>query len=85
MAQKKKLIQRLLRNPKDFSWDELTKLLIGLGFKEISSGKTGGSRRKFYNNEKQLMINLHKPHPANIVKNYAIKQIIQKLKDARIL
>ena len=44
MAKREKLIERLLSKPKDFTWDELTKVLNGLGYKQISAGKTGGSR-----------------------------------------
>ena len=43
-----------------------------------SKGKTGGSRTKFVNDETDI-ISLHKPHPSNIVKQYVIKQIIEKL------
>ena len=55
------------------------KVLSGLGFVEIKSkGVTGGSRVKFVNQNGDI-INLHKPHPSNIVKRYAIVQIIDKL------
>jgi len=48
-------------------------------FTEIAKkGKTGGSRVKFLDEEKRI-INLHKPHPDNIVKQYVIKQILEKL------
>jgi hypothetical protein len=85
MSKKQKLIIRLLKVPSDLNWDELHAALLTLGFKEISNTKTGGSRRKFYHYKLELIINLHKPHPSNIVKVYAIKQVIQKLKDARLL
>ena len=42
-------------------------------------GKTGGSRRKFVNKNKGVII-LHESHPGSIVKNYVLKQIIEKLK-----
>lgn len=81
MSQKSKLLERFLLKPKDFSWDELVRLLISLGFDELSHGKTGGSRRKYYNKEKELIINLHKPHPGAIVKIYVIEQVIAKLEE----
>lgn len=79
MSKIEKLINRLLSNPKDFSWDELIKILAHYGYYEIQKkGKTGGSRRKFVNDE-QRIISLHKPHPGNIVKTYVLKQIINHI------
>ena len=49
MTRKEKLIQRLKSKPKDFTWNKLTSLLTGLGFTEVKTGKTGGSRRRFVN------------------------------------
>jgi predicted RNA binding protein YcfA (HicA-like mRNA interferase family) len=80
MSKTEKLLQRLLSVPKDFTWEELIKLLSLFGFEEVKKGKTGGSRRKFAD-EKKNVIALHKPHPGNIVKEYAIKQIITQLKE----
>lgn len=73
-----KLIEKLLSNPKDFTWNELVKVLNHFGYYEVSKGKTGGSRRKFVNDEKNV-ISLHKPHPNQIVKSYVISQIIEHL------
>jgi hypothetical protein len=80
MSTKEKALHRLLSVPRDFTWDELTKVLGLFGFVELRKGKTGGSRRK-YADEKKNVIILHKPHPSNIVKEYAIRQIITQLKD----
>ena len=80
MSQKKKLLTKLLSNPKDLTWDELITILSSFGYKELKKGKTGGSRRKF-NDENNNVISLHKPHPGNIVKEYVIKQLITQLKE----
>lgn len=80
MSKTEKLLQRLLSVPKDFTWEELIKLLGLFGYVELKKGKTGGSRRKFANENKNVII-LHKPHPGNIVKGYALKQVITQLKD----
>jgi hypothetical protein len=80
MSKHEKLIFRLLLVPKDFTWDELTKILGMFGFVELKKGKTGGSIRKFADAMKNVII-LHKPHPGNIVKEYAIRQVIAQLKD----
>ena len=73
-----KLLERFLSSPKDFTWDELVKLLIHFEYYEHGKGKTGGSRRKFVDGDKNV-INIHKPHPGNIIKAYAIKLIVEQL------
>lgn len=79
MSKIEKLLEKFKSNPTDFTWDELVKVLNHFGYIEKSSkGKTGGSRTKFVNEETDI-ISLHKPHPSNIVKQYVIKQIIEKL------
>lgn len=85
MSKIDKLIAKFLSNPKDLTWEELIKILAHYGFSEITKkGKTGGSRVKFVNVNKYI-INLHKPHPSNIIKSYLIKQIIEKLKSWQII
>jgi HicA toxin of bacterial toxin-antitoxin, len=78
MSRKDKLIQRLLSRPKDFSWDELLVLLAAFRFEEVSTGKTGGSRRRFVNMD-GVVITLHKPHPRNVLKAYQVDQIVDVL------
>jgi predicted RNA binding protein YcfA (HicA-like mRNA interferase family) len=79
MSRKDKLIERLLLIPKDFTWEEMINVLASFGFTEIKKGKTGGSRRKFTNSNKDI-ISLHKPHPKNIIKHYALKDVINFLR-----
>lgn len=78
MGKNEKLVERLLSNPKDFSWDELVKVLGHYGYDEKKAGKTGGSRRKFIDAEGNI-ISVHKPHPSNIVKTYIIRNVIEHL------
>ncbi len=79
MSKIEKLIQKFLSIPKDLTWDELIKILNYIGyFEKPSKGKTSGSRHKFINKEKDI-ISIHKPHPNKIVKQYVIKQLIEKL------
>jgi len=80
MSQIEKLISRLLSYPKDFTWDELIKILKYFGFSEIKTGMTGGSRRKFANSAKSI-ISLHKPHPKNILKQYQMEDVIKALQE----
>ncbi|MGZ3873560.1 MAG: type II toxin-antitoxin system HicA family toxin [Mucilaginibacter sp.] len=81
MSRQEKLIHRLLATPKDFTWDELIKVLALFGYQEAKGGKTGGSRRRFVDDKKNI-ITLHQPHPANILKSYAIREVITHLKTA---
>lgn len=80
MSKTEKLLQRLLSFPSDFTWEELIKILIHFGYAELKKGKTGGSRRKFADSKNNIII-LHKPHPGNIVKVYALKQVVWHLRE----
>lgn len=80
MSKKDKLLLKFLENPpkKDLTFKELNTLLTYLGFIKIEGAC---SAVKFYNKDKDLLINLHKPHPSDILKVYLIKQIQNKLKE----
>jgi hypothetical protein len=80
MTRALKLIKRLLTNPKDFTFDELRKVMFLLNYIEDTKGMTSGSRVAFYNKDKNLILRLHKPHPRNELKAYQIKEIIEFLK-----
>ncbi|MBD1393142.1 type II toxin-antitoxin system HicA family toxin [Mucilaginibacter glaciei] len=80
MSRQEKLVSRLLLVPKDFTWDELCRVVAFYGYEELTGGKTGGSRRRFVDESKNI-ITLHKPHPSNIVKSYAIREVIAHLKE----
>ncbi len=84
MSRLDKLMKRFLSRPRDFSWDELVVLLASLGYVEKKKGKTGGSRRRFVH-ESAPPISLHKPHPANIVKRYAIDEVITFLEREKLI
>lgn len=79
MGKIEKLIAKLLSRPKDLTWEELSKILSHYGYLEQRTGKTGGSRRKFSDENKNI-ISLHKPHPDNIVKHYQVNEVIEHLK-----
>ncbi|WP_457750276.1 type II toxin-antitoxin system HicA family toxin [Sulfurimonas sp.] len=80
MSKKDKLLKKFLKIPplKDLTFNELETLLCSCGFIKIDGA---GSAVKFYNKEKDILINLHKPHPTNILKVYLIKQIQIKIKE----
>ncbi len=81
MGTKEKLIERFKRLPNDFTFDEMEKLLAIFGYVKSNKGKTSGSRVVFKNEVKRPIM-LHKPHPGNIVKSYAMKQVLDDLMDA---
>ena len=84
MTRRDKLVARLKGRPKDFTWDELVKLLEGLGCSEVVRGKTGGSRRRFIH-ATALTIALHKPHPGNVVKMYVIDDVLRVLTEGGLI
>lgn len=84
MSRLEKEIERLKSKPKDYTYDEVKSLLNKLGFYENNKGRTSGSRVEFIKNG-EVEIELHKPHPKNIIKPYQIKIIIKKLKDGGLI
>jgi len=84
MGTKEKLIERIKGRPADFTFDEATRLLCLLGYTKSNKGRTSGSRVMFINKQNQKIL-LHKPHPGNILKGYALDLILMKLfKDQEI-
>lgn len=84
MTRKDKLLKRLQSRPRDFTWDELQRLLESQGYEAARQGKIGGSRRRFIH-PVAATITLHKPHPGNIVKLYAIDDVLDVLKQEGLI
>ncbi len=84
MGTKEKLRERFLKMPSDFTFEEMQRLLEGYGYEKGNKGRTSGSRVIFKNGVKRPIM-LHKPHPGNIVKGYAMKQVYEELKDAGLI
>ena len=82
MGRRDKLKARLLDGRRAVTWKELVTLLKSLGYKEIQGD---GSRVKFDNGNPDDTINLHRPHPGNQVKHYAVKLVLEKLTQAKML
>lgn len=80
-----KEIERLKSKPKDFTYDELKRVLNYFGFYENNKGKTSGSRVVFRNKENEKKMEIHKPYPSNMIKTYCIKNILNLLEEWRIL
>ena len=84
MSSKDKLISRFLTLPADFTFDELERLLGALGYTKSNKGKTSGSRIVFKDKDGHPIM-LHKPHPGNIVKQYALRQVLDELQNRGLL
>ena len=83
MGKKDKLINRLLKKPKDFTFDEMKSLLLYFGY-ELKQGKTG-SGVKFIKEGSNEVINFHRPHPDGVLKQYVLNQVIEKLRKDGLL
>ena len=83
MSQKDTLRDRLLKKPKDFTFEEMKSLLSYLGY-ELEQGGTG-SGIKFIKDESNEVINFHKPHPNGVLKRYVLEQVIEKLRKDDLL
>lgn len=85
MSKAEKLIERFTSRPKDFSFDELKRLLLHFGYEEWKTGKTSGSRVAFYNKELDDLIKLHRPHPKLVIKQCYLTEIEKHLKDKGVM
>lgn len=79
MSKLEKAKNRILQRPKDYTYTEARYLLTQMGFVEYSKGKTSGSRVKFYREKDNRIILLHKPHPGDIMKAGAVKDLVMYL------
>ncbi|NOT37714.1 MAG: type II toxin-antitoxin system HicA family toxin [Saprospiraceae bacterium] len=85
MSKFQKILDRIINGSGTITYTELIYVLSKLGYKEIKTGKTSGSRVAFYNDNKKLLIRLHKPHPGNELKDYQIKLICAHLEQNKLL
>lgn len=81
MSKLEKAKERIRSKPTDYTYTEAKALLSQLGFVEYNKGKTSGSRVKFYRQEDKKMILLHKPHPGDVMKTGAVKDLLEFLID----
>lgn len=79
MSKYEKVLTKLLATPTpaQFKWDELVSLLKHLGYKQLNNS---GSRRKFYNRDKDSLIICHEPHPRSEVDKACIVEVVDRLK-----
>lgn len=81
MGQFEKQIERLKRVPRDYTFKEAQAVLKHLGFELRNKGKTSGSRVQFYRVSDGKAILLHKPHPGDIMQEYSIRRLIERLEE----
>ncbi len=84
MSITEKLIKRFKTLPTDFTFEELEKLLNFFGYERSNKGKTSGSRVVFKNKEKRPIM-IHKPSAGNVIKEYAMRQVYNYLKESGFL
>lgn len=81
MSKNEKAKERIRLKPKDYTYTEAKALLTQLGFVESNKGRTSGSRVKFFRKEDQKVIMLHKPHPGDVMRQGAVKDLLDFLID----
>ena len=85
MVAKNKLKERFKRLPKDFTFEETVTLLESMGYQKHNKGKTSGSRIRFKNEATGMYIDLHRPHPGSIMKEWMMKEIYRHLKNNQLI
>lgn len=85
MGSKEKLVERFKKKPKDFTYEETITLLAYFGYHVHNKGATSGSRVRFKNEELGIYIDIHRPHPDSIMKEWMIKAIYLHLKSNGLL
>ena len=84
MGSVEKLKQALRGRPKTFDWSDLRRVLLSMGYTECLGGKTSGSRVRFTRPSAPPIV-LHRPHPGNQMKQYAIKLVVDVLETEGLL
>jgi hypothetical protein len=81
MGSKEKIAERFKKKPKDFTFEETVTLLAYFDYTVHNKGATSGSRVRFKNKETDMYIDIHRPHPGSIMKEWMVKAIYQHLKN----
>lgn len=84
MSTKDKLRKRFVSLPKDFTFDEIVTLLEGFGYVMENKGMTSGSRVRF-RKQAGVYIDIHRPHPGNVMKSWMMREIYDHLKKNNLI
>ncbi|RDL44694.1 type II toxin-antitoxin system HicA family toxin [Marinomonas piezotolerans] len=78
MGKQEKIQKKIFAKPTcaNLTWSEAKSFLESKGYRELQGD---GSRVRFVHDETQDVIRLHKPHPGNELKKYAVEQLQEKL------
>lgn len=79
MSKLEKQIYRLQSIPKDYTYSEAKALAQQFGYVEKQKGRTSGSRVLLFRESDERKIMLHKPHPGDIMKLYAVRDFLDAL------
>ena len=82
MGKHEKLLAKLKRHPKDFSFQEVVALLSGFGYALNQRGS--GSRIRF-DHEHYTPVLMHKPHPLPVLKPYQVDHLLDILRQENLL
>lgn len=83
MSTKEKLVRRFCQLPKDFTFEELIRLMHFFGFELDNKGSSSGSRVAFVRND--MTLDMHRPLPGNIIKPKTLKYIYDYLHGKALL
>lgn len=83
MSTKEKLVRRFCQLPKDFTFEELIRLMHFFGFELDHKGSASGSRVAFVRND--MTLDMHRPLPGNIIKPKTLKYIYDYLHGKALL
>ena len=76
MSKIKKALARIKSKPSDFTWNELTKVMIYFGYRQLEGS---GSRVKFYHDQKDTLLAIHRPHNPKTLRPYQVEEVINRL------
>ena len=79
MSREEKQLARLKALPADYTYTEAVALAARFGYQERNKGKTSGSRVLLFRPSDGRKIMLHKPHPGDIMKQYAVRDFLEVL------
>ena len=84
MGSIERLKLELKSRPRSFTWQDMRRVLHSVGYSEITGGKTSGSRVRFTHPTAAPIV-LHRPHPGNQMKQYAIRLVADTLESEDLL
>lgn len=78
MSKEEKMIRRIKTCPSDYTFTEALAIGARFGYQERNKGSTSGSRVMLYRESDRRKILLHKPHPGEVMKVYAVRQLLEQ-------